>query len=60
MRWIKIVRKRVNKTNIEEGSPAQLHVLSVEELKPAEVVVIKAYQRKEFNEEFMVLDGIRN
>ena len=60
MRWIKIVRKRVNKTNVEEGSPTQLHVLSVEELKAAEVVVIKGYQRKEFNEEFMVLDGHRN
>ena len=60
MRWIKIVRKRVNKTNVEEGSPTQLHVLSVEELKAAEVVVIKGYQRKEFNEEFMVLDGCRN
>ena len=60
MRWIKIVRKRVNKTNAKEGSPAHLHVLSVEELKPAEVVVIKGYQRKEFNEEFMVLDGHRN
>ena len=60
MRWIKIVRKWVNKTNVEEGSPTQLHVLSVEELKAAEVVVIKGYQRKEFNEEFMVLDGHRN
>ena len=60
MRWIKIVRKRVNKTNVEEGSPTQLHVPSVEELKAAEVVVIKGYQRKEFNEEFMVLDGHRN
>ena len=60
MRWIKIVRKRVNKTNVEEGSPTQLHVRSVEELKSAEVVVIRGYQRNEFNEEFMVLDGHRN
>ena len=60
MRWIKIVRKLVKKTNVEEGSPTQLHFLSVEELKAAEVVVIKGYQRNEFNEEFMVLDGHRN
>ena len=58
MRWIKIVRKRVNKTNVEEGSPTQLHVLSVEELKAAEVIVIKGYQRLQFNEEFMVLDAV--
>ena len=60
MRWIKIVKKRVNKTNVEEGSPTQLHVLSVEELIPAEVVVIKGYQRMKFKEEFMVLGGRRN
>ena len=53
MRWIKIVRKRVNKTNIDEGSPIQLHVLSVEELIAAEVVVIKSCQSMEFKEEFM-------
>ena len=47
MRWIKIVRKRVNKTNIDEGSPTQLHVLSVEKLIAAEGVVIKGYQRME-------------
>ena len=45
MRWIKIVRKRVNKTNFEEGSPTQLHVLSVEELIAAEVVAIKVTKR---------------
>ena len=60
MRWIKILRKQVNKTNIDEGSPTQLHVLSVEELIAAEVVVIKGYQGMEFKEEFMVLDGHRN
>ena len=60
MTWIKIVRKRVNKTNVEKGSPTQLHTLSVEELVAAEVVVIKGYQRMEFKEEFMVLDGCRN
>ena len=60
MRWIKIVRKWVNKTNIDEESPRQLHVLSVEELIAAQVVVIKGYQRMEFKEEFMVLDGWRN
>ena len=60
MRWIKIVRKRVNKTNFEEGSPTQLHVLSVEELIAAEVVAIKGYQKTEFKEEFVVLDGCRN
>ena len=38
MRWIKIVRKRVDKTNIDEGSPTQL-----EELIAAEVVVLKGY-----------------
>ena len=59
MRWIKIVRKRVNKTNIDEGSPTQLHVLPVEELIAAEVVVIKGYQRMEFEEECMVVDGCR-
>ena len=41
MRWIKIVRKRVNKANVQELSPTQLHVLSVEELIAAEVVVIE-------------------
>ena len=60
MRWIKIVRKWVNKTNVEEGSPIQLHALSVEELIAAEVAVIKGYQRMEFKEELMVLDGRRN
>ena len=60
MRWIKIVRKQVNKTNIDEESPTQLHVLSVEELIATEVVVIKGYQRMEFEQEFMVLDGCRN
>ena len=60
MRWIKIVRKRVNKTNIDEGSPTQLHVLSVEELIAAEGIVVKGYQRIEFKEEFMVLDDRRN
>ena len=44
MRWIKIVRKHVNKTNVQEVSPTQLHVLSVEELIAAEVVVIKGYE----------------
>ena len=57
MRWVNIVRKQVNKTNVEEGRPTQLHVLSVE-LKIAEVVGKR--KRKEFNEEFMVLDGHRN
>ena len=60
IRWIKIVRKQVNKTIIDEGSPAQLNVLSVEELIVAEVVVIKGYQKIEFEEEFVVLDGHRN
>ena len=60
MRWIKIVRKWVNKTNIDEESPTLLHVLSVEELIAAEVVVIQGYQRMEFEEEFMVLDACRN
>ena len=59
-RWIKIVRKRVNKTNIDEGSPIELHVLSVEKLIAVDVVVIKGYQRMESEEEFMVLDGHRN
>ena len=54
------IRKRVNKTNFEERSPAQLHVLSVEELIAAEVVFIKGYQRMEFKAELMVLDGRRN
>ena len=48
MRWIKIVRKQVNKTNIDEGSPTQLHVPSVVEFIAAEVVVIKGYQMIEF------------
>ena len=43
MRKIKIVRKRVNKTNVQDGSLTQLHVLSVEVLIAAEVVVIKGY-----------------
>ena len=60
MKWIKIVRKRVNKTNDEKGSPFPMHALSVEELIPAEVAVIKSYQRMKFKEEFMVLDGRRN
>ena len=60
IRWIKIVRKQVNNTNIDEGSPTQLHVLSVEELIAAKVVVIKGYQEMEFEEEFMVLDGHKN
>ena len=38
----------------------QLHVLSVEELIAVEVVVMKGYQRMEFKEEFMVLDGHTN
>ena len=59
IRWIKIVRKRVNKTNVEKGSPAELHVLSVE-LIAAEVVVVKGYKRMKFKEGFMVLDGRRN
>ena len=45
MRRIKILRKWVNKTKIDEGSLTQLHVLSVEQLIAAEVVVIKGYQR---------------
>ena len=60
MRWIKIVQKQVSKTNIYEGSPTQLHVLSVEEIIAAEVVVLKDYQKMEFEEEFMVVDGDRN
>ena len=60
MNWIKIVRKWVNKTNVDEGSLTQLHFLSVKELIAAEVVVIKAYERMEFKEEFMVLDSRRN
>ena len=60
MRWIKTVKKWVNKTNIDEGSPTQLHVLLVEELIAAEKVVIKGYQMMEFNVEFMILDSHRN
>ena len=45
VRWIKIVRKRVSKTNIDERSPSQLHVLSVEEVVAAEVVVIRVTKR---------------
>ena len=60
MRKIKIVRKRVNKTKFQEGSLTQMHILSVEELIAAEVVVIKGYQRMEFKEEFIVLDGRKN
>ena len=60
MRKIKIVRKRVNKTKFHEGSLTQMHILSVEELIAAEVVVIKGYQRMEFKEEFIVLDGRKN
>ena len=61
IRWIKIVRKRVNKINVEKGSPAELHVLSVE-LIAAEVVVVKGYKRMKFKERFMIIDGdgIRN
>ena len=36
-----ILRERSNKTNAEEGCSKQLHILSVEELIAAEVVVIK-------------------
>ena len=43
IRCYQIVRKWVNKTNVDEGSPTQLHVLSVEELIAAEVVVVKGY-----------------
>ena len=60
VRWIKIVRKRVSKTNIDERSPSQLHVLSVEEVVAAEVVVIKGYQKMELKAEFMVLDDRRS
>ena len=60
MNWIKIVRKQVNQTNIDEESPTQLYVLSVEELIAAEVVLIKGYQRMEFKEEFMAPDVCRN
>ena len=60
MRWIKIVTKQVNKTNIDDRSPTRLHVLSVEELIAAEVVVIKGSQKMDFEEGFMVLDGHRN
>ena len=56
MRWIKIVKKQVNTKTLMP----QLHVLSVEELIAVEVVVIKGYQRMEFKEEFMVLDGHTN
>ena len=60
VRWIKIVRKRVSKANIDERSPSQLHVLSVEEVVAAEVVVIKGYQKMELKAEFMVLDDRRS
>ena len=50
----------MNKTNIDEGRPTQLFVLSVEELIAAEVVVIKGYQRIEFEAEFVVLHGRGN
>ena len=50
----------MNKTNIDERSPTKLHVFSVEELIAAEMIVIKGYQKIEFKEEFMVLDGHRN
>ena len=62
MRWIEIVRKRVNKTNVKEGSPTQLHVLSVEELIVGGVVVIKGDQRMKFKEESWceVVARIRN
>ena len=50
----------MNKTNLEEGSLTQLHVLSVEELIVGEVVFIKGYQRNELKEEFMVLGGRRD
>ena len=48
----------MNKTNIDVGSPTQLHFLSIEELIAA-VVFIKGYQRMEFEEEFMATE-IRN
>ena len=60
MRWIKIVTKQVNKINVDDRSLTRLHVLSVEELIAAEVVVIKGSQKMDFEEEFMVLDGHRN
>ena len=60
IRWIKTVRKRVNKTNIDEKIPTELLVLSVEELIAAKVVVINGYHRIHFKVEFMLLDGCRN
>ena len=60
IRWIKTVRKRVNKTNIDEKIPTELLVLSVEELIAAKVVVINGYHRIQFKVEFMLLDGCRN
>ena len=59
IRWIKFVRKRENKTHVNEESPT-LHVLSVKKLISADVVVIKGYQRMESQEQFMALDGRRN
>ena len=43
IRWIKIIMKKVNRKNINEGNPTQLHVFLVEELIAAEVVFIKGY-----------------
>ena len=39
MRLIKIVRKKVNKINIDEESPTKLHVLSVQELIAAKAAL---------------------
>ena len=44
---------------MNEECPA-FHVLSVDELISAKVVVTKGYQRTESEEEFMALDGRRN
>ena len=43
IRWIKIIMKKVNRKNTNEGNPTQLHVFLVEELIAAEVEFIKGY-----------------
>ena len=57
MRWVRLLRKNLNKRNIVEKNEMHLGLFSLGTLRSAEVKVLKNYERMEFKEEFLVLRG---
>ena len=57
MRCVRLLRKKLNKRNIDEKNEMHLGLLSLGTLRSAEVKVLKNYERMEFKEEFLVPRG---